>query len=190
VAQLHAVLARQSRQLTRLVDDLLEASRISTGRLALQPQPMHIGDAVTGAVEALQPQLDRRRQTLRLAHHGTPAPLLGDPARLSQVVANLVHNASKFSPDGAEIALRVDEHAHEVRLQVCDPGEGIAPKLMPHLFDLFVQGSTRDGHGGLGIGLALVRQVVALHGGKVHAASDGPGRGATFTVTLPRTLSS
>jgi signal transduction histidine kinase len=82
--------------------------------------------------------------------------------------------------------LRIDEHPHEVQLQVSDPGEGIAPGLLPRLFDLFVQGSPQDGHGGLGIGLALVRQVVALHGGKVHAASGGPGQGATFTVTLPR----
>lgn len=185
-AQLHAVLGRQARQLTRLVDDLLEASRISTGRLALQPQPMRIGDAAASAVEALQPRLERRRQRLRLEHRGAPAALLGDPARLSQVVANLLHNASKFSPDGAEIVLRIDEHPHEVQLQVSDPGEGIAPGLLPRLFDLFVQGAPQDGHGGLGIGLALVRQVVALHGGKVQAASDGPGHGATFTVTLPR----
>lgn len=186
MAQLHAVIARQSRQLTRLVDDLLEASRISTGRLALQPQAMHIGDAVTSAVEALQPLLGRRRQSLRLEHHGTPAPMRGDPARLSQVLINLLHNASKFSPEGAEIVLRVDERPHEVQLQVSDTGRGIDPALMPRLFDLFVQGAAQDGHGGLGIGLALVRQVVALHGGKVHAASAGPGRGASFTVTLPR----
>jgi signal transduction histidine kinase len=184
--QLHAVIARQARQLTRLVDDLLEASRISTGRLALQPQPMLLADAVASAVEALQPQLLRRRQAVRVLHEGTPTPLRGDPARLSQVVANLLHNASKFSPEGSEIVLRVDERPHEAQLQVSDRGEGIAPALLPHLFDLFVQGSPRDGHGGLGIGLALVRQVVALHGGKVQAASGGPGRGATFTVTLPR----
>jgi signal transduction histidine kinase len=186
VAQLQAVIARQARQLTRLVDDLLEAPRISTGRLALQPQPMLFGDAVASAVEALQPTLQQRRQTLRQEQHGTPAPLLGDPARLAQVVTNLLHNASKFSPDGAELHLRVDEHPHEVQLRVSDPGQGIAPGLMPHLFDLFVQGSPQDGHGGLGIGLALVRQVVALHGGKVQAESAGPGCGATFTVTLPR----
>jgi signal transduction histidine kinase len=186
VAALHEVIARQARQLTRLVNDLLEASRISTGRLALQPQPMQLGDAVASAVEALQPMLQRRGQQVQVQVDGTPAPLLGDPVRLAQVVSNLLHNASKFSPDGATIGVQLHERPHEVRLQVSDSGEGIDAALMPRLFDLFVQGSPQDGHGGLGIGLALVRQVVTLHGGTVHAASAGRGQGATFTVTLPR----
>lgn len=187
-ARLHEVIERQARQLTHLVNDLLEASRISTGRLVIRPQPMLLDDALTGAVESVQPQLQQRRQRLLLQREGRPAPLMADSTRLAQVIANLLHNASKFSPEGAQIELRVQERPESVVITVKDTGRGIEPADLPRLFELFVQGQRHEDntHGGLGIGLALVHRVVSLHGGRVEAASDGPGRGATFTVTLPR----
>jgi signal transduction histidine kinase len=185
--RLHEIIARQARQLTHLVNDLLEASRITTGRIAIKPVSTTAEEAVRNATEALQPVLQQHGQHLQVERQGTPAPLQGDPARIAQVLVNLLHNASKFSPDGATIVLRVDERPHEVVFEVVDPGVGLSPEALSQVFELFVQaGGPDDRHGGLGIGLALVRRVVELHGGTVTARSDGLGRGAAFTVTLPR----
>ncbi len=186
--RLYEVIERQSRQLTHLVNDLLEASRISTGRIVLQPTAMWMDAAVRSACEAVQPELHRRAQVLDTERRGTAAPLRADPTRLAQVIANLLHNASKFSPQGATIRLMVDEEPDHVLLQVVDRGRGIATDALPRLFELFEQAGERgpDLQGGLGIGLALVKRLVELHGGWVRADSEGPGRGAVFTVWLPR----
>jgi len=186
--RLHDIIERQARQLTHLVNDLLEASRISTGRIHIKPQTMWLDDALRSASEAMHPELQQRQQTLHVHRSGQAQPLQVDPTRLAQVLANLLHNASKFSPDGAAIELRVDEQDDSVTLQVIDPGRGIAPQALGRLFDLFVQADRPQDlqHGGLGIGLALVQRIVELHGGRVQAHSAGLGEGATFTVWLPR----
>jgi signal transduction histidine kinase len=185
--RLHEIIARQARQLTHLVNDLLEASRITTGRIAIKPVPTSAEEAVRNACEALQPVLQQRGQALQVEREGQPAPLQGDPARIAQVLVNLLHNASKFSPEGGTIVLRVEERPDEVAFEVSDRGVGLSSEALAEVFELFVQAGEPDArHGGLGIGLALVRRVVELHGGSVRAHSDGAGAGATFTVTLPR----
>jgi signal transduction histidine kinase len=184
--RLHEVIARQAAQLTRLVNDLLEASRITTGRIAIQRATMQADESVQRAVEAMQPQLQQRGQTLTIERRGTPAPLHGDAARIAQVLVNLLHNASKFSADGATLTLRIDEQPEGVSFDVIDPGIGLAPHALSRVFELFVQGAGDDGHGGLGVGLALVRRLVELHGGRVSAHSDGLGQGTHFMVWLPR----
>jgi two-component system CheB/CheR fusion protein len=185
---LHRIIERQARHLTHLVDDLLDATRIATGRIVLRPEPMWLADAVRAALDTLAPQLAERGQEVRVHSAGTPQPLVADPTRLTQILVNLLHNASKFSEPGAPIELHTDEQSDAVVIQVIDQGAGIEPAALPRLFDLFVQGSdTLDrSQGGLGIGLALVKGLAALHGGTVEAASAGRGRGASFTVRLPR----
>jgi signal transduction histidine kinase len=192
-ARLYGIIGRQARQLTHLVNDLLEASRISTGRIAIRRETMQIEAAVHNAVEAIQPLLQQRGQQLQIERRGTPAPLQGDATRLAQVLVNLLHNASKFSPGRATLTLTVDEQPEGVRLTVRDPGEGMDPQAVERMFELFAQerrhpaeASQHDRHGGLGIGLALVRRLVELHGGWVRAESAGPGQGSAFTVWLPR----
>jgi len=186
--RLYDVIERQSLQLTHLVNDLLDASRLTTGRIQIRPREVWAADVVRSAVEALEPELQRRGQQLELQHHGEARALQADPARLSQVLVNLLHNASKFSPDGGRIELHVNEQPQQLVVQVRDQGCGMAPELLTQVFGLFVQGpeSAHRTRGGLGIGLALVQRLAQMHGGDVQAHSDGPGRGAVFTLRLPR----
>ncbi|WP_312518588.1 ATP-binding protein [Massilia sp.] len=180
----HDILLRQSKHLTRIVDDLLDLARLARGKVELDMRPLDLA-AVTGAV------VDALRVGGRVAHtlrcDLAPAWIRGDPTRIEQVVGNLVGNALKYTPAGGtvEIVLTVDEG--QARLTVRDDGIGIAPELLPRLFDIFVQGKvTLDRtQGGLGIGLSVVRSLVELHGGSIEAASDGPGKGSTFTLRLP-----
>ena len=179
---------RQTRQLARLVDDLLEVSRITSGRIELRRQPMMIDAAVRDAVDSAASMVEARQQRLEVRLPPRPVELRADPARIAQVLENLLHNASKYTQVGGAIRIEVVEQPHEIEVRVADNGIGIDADQLPRLFQLFTQIETTldRSQGGLGIGLALVKRLVELHGGSVAAASAGRGQGATFTVRLPR----
>jgi two-component system, chemotaxis family, CheB/CheR fusion protein len=171
----------------RLVDDLLDVSRISTGKLALEQQLLPLPFVVGDSIGALQRDVEKKRISLDLALSPEPLLVQGDPVRVKQIAWNLISNAIKFTPPGGRIAVRVMRDGNEARIDVEDNGQGISPEFMPYVFELFRQsepGLTRR-FGGMGIGLALVRQLVDLQGGRVEAYSEGEGKGARFTVWLP-----
>ena len=175
---------RNIRQQVRLVDDLLDLSRIVHGKFTLRFETLDLRDAVRTAVEAFEEPASLKR--VRLSSALAPQPLLvwGDGARLQQIASNLVSNALKFTPAGGRVSVRVAGHGERVHLDVEDTGEGIAPEDLPHIFDAFRQG-TEPRAGGLGLGLDLVRRLTELHHGHVRVRSEGRNRGAIFTVELP-----
>ena len=178
---------RQLGQLSRLAGDLLDISRIEQGKLELEMESAALATVLTAAVEAVQPLIESHRQQLAVHLPDAALRLEVDAARLTQVLVDLLTNAAKFTPEGGAIELSVEEHGDEVAIVVRDEGVGIAPEALPHIFDLFEQGSTRAldrAEGGLGIGLALVKRLVELHGGSVTASSPGKNQGATFIVRL------
>jgi PAS domain S-box-containing protein len=179
---------RQLRQLTRLVDDLLEASRVTLGRIDLRPEPVMVQQIVYNVAEGMTATLDERRQRIDFDMPRHLVRLTADPARVAQIVENLLANSSKYTDPEGRITVRVRESAVEVEIEVEDTGIGIAPQNLPKLFHLFTQIDTAidRSRGGLGIGLALVKRLAELHGGSVSAHSDGPGQGARFNVRLPR----
>jgi PAS domain S-box-containing protein len=181
------VIERQVRQLVRLVDDLLEVSRITQGRIELQRRPEPLADIVASAVEAARPAIEAAGHRLTVAL-SEPAPMVeADAARLSQAILNVLNNAAKYTPPGGRISVRVDAEGGIARVSVEDDGIGIEAGTLPRIFEMFVQGG-RDagaGAGGLGIGLALARRLVEMHGGTIRAASDGEGRGSRFEIALP-----
>jgi hypothetical protein len=181
------VIERQTIHLTRLVDDLLDVSRITRGKLRLQSAPIDLRDAIESAIEAARPMFDARRQKLHVAVGREPVLVNGDITRLAQVIMNLLNNAAKYTQENGEAWLELETHANDALVRVRDNGMGIAPAMLDHVFDLFAQGErTIDrADGGLGIGLTLARRIVALHGGSIVARSEGPGRGAEFEVRLP-----
>ncbi|MDI1449289.1 PAS domain S-box protein [Polyangium sp. 6x1] len=183
------VIERQVGHLGRLLDDLLDVSRISRGRIALQKETHELCEIVGQAVESTRPLIDARKHDLVLAPCPEPLHVKVDAARLTQVVANLLNNAAKYTDDGGSIHLGIERGPrNEVLIRIKDNGRGIDPKDLPHVFDTFFQ-STRTldrSEGGLGIGLSLVRRLVELHGGKVEAHSDGLGKGSEFVVRLAR----
>jgi signal transduction histidine kinase len=183
-----AVLKRQTGQLSRLVDDLLDISRIQQGRLTLREQPVEIAEIVDQALETVQPLIREQRHELRVERLRAPVFVLGDRARLVQCVANLLQNAAKYTPPSGKIHLAVVQAGAKVSINVRDNGAGIPPALLPRIFEPFVQiDETRDhSRGGLGIGLAVVKRLIEMHGGGVEAVSDGEGRGSMFTVHLWR----
>jgi len=171
----------------RVVDDLLDISRIVSGKVSLERRRVELGSLVAEGLESLRPVAAAKRVELALETSPDRLDVDGDPGRLRQVVANVLHNAIKFTPPGGGVRVQLAAHAGLARMTVEDDGEGIPADLLPYVFDRFVQagtGTTRR-HGGLGLGLALVKELVALHGGEVRAESEGPGRGARFTVSLP-----
>ncbi|HUP96580.1 MAG TPA: PAS domain S-box protein [Usitatibacter sp.] len=182
------VIERQTAQLTRLVDDLLDVSRITRGKLRLQAEPMDLKVAVHRAVEAARPLIDRRRHRLHLALPREPVTTHGDLTRLTQVIVNLLNNAAKYTHEGGDIWVDLADEGEDVLLHVRDNGSGIPPQTIENIFDLFAQGErTLDrSEGGLGIGLTLARRIVNLHGGTIVARSEGPGKGSEFGVRLPR----
>jgi signal transduction histidine kinase/CheY-like chemotaxis protein len=182
----HEVLDRQVAQLTRLVDDLLDVSRISTGRVRLHVELLDLRDAVRRAIEIVRPQIDRKGQTLTLSLPDKAVRVLGDNARLQQVVVNLLDNANKYTERGGLLAVELRTEGGETVLCVRDNGRGIEPEILPRIFELFTQAdqSLTRAQGGLGVGLALVQSLVALHGGRVKAHST-PGHGSEFIVRLP-----
>jgi signal transduction histidine kinase/ActR/RegA family two-component response regulator len=180
---------RQTAQLARLVDDLLDVARITQGRISLRKQPTSVIEVVEQSIEESRAEVETRRQRLiMLAPPDCRALQFDvDPARLEQVISNLIHNASKFTPARGRIEVSVRRQGSEVAIRVRDTGIGIAPEMLPRVFDLFAQGDVAmdRAQGGLGIGLTLVKHLVALHGGKVEAHSDGLGAGSEFEVSLP-----
>ncbi len=182
-----AVVARQATHMARLLDDLLDVARITRGRIVLRKTKVDLREAAQSAIEALGPFMAERRTRLTVDIDDAPVPVYGDPARLQQIQANLLSNASKYSPEGGDVHFEVRREGRRACIRVSDKGRGIEQDMLPHIFDLFVQGpqSVARSDGGMGIGLTLLRQLVQLHDGTVEAYSDGQGRGSMFTVSLP-----
>jgi len=187
VAKAAATIDRNARAQARLIEELLDVSRITSGSLRLDVQPVSIAAVFETVVSALKPAADARSISLRQVDGPGAGEVLADASRLQQIVWNLLSNAIKFTPPGGHVTLAAERTSAEVTLTVSDDGPGISPDFLPHVFERFRQAESTEArtHGGLGLGLAIVRQLVELHGGTVEAASDGPGRGATFTVRLP-----
>lgn len=185
--RLQAVIERQVRHLTRLVDDLLDVARMTSGKVRLEKKLVDVGKVISAAVETVRPLIDSRGHHLTVAPPCEPLHLDGDPTRLEQVVANLLNNAAKYTPEHGEIRLSAERSGDEAVIRVADSGVGIAPEMLPRIFDIFTQAdrSLDRAQGGLGIGLALVKQLVAMHGGSVSAKSPGIGLGSEFAVRLP-----
>ena len=183
------MIERQASHLTHLVDDLLDVARITRGRVALHREPLSLDTVVDAALETVQPALDSRHQSVSVRQPGEKIFVEGDSMRLCQVLANLLTNASKYSPERARIDIVIDGSAVDAIVEVRDPGAGIDAQLLPHLFDLFLQGDrTLDrAQGGLGVGLTIVKLLVEMHGGTVEALSAGLGKGSEFRIRLPRT---
>ena len=187
VARARETIERQVEHMTRLIDDLLDVSRITRGKIELRHEAVILSSLVARAVEAARPVIDERGHRLTLDLPDEPVVLSGDPARLEQVLANLLNNAAKYTDVGGRIAVRAVVEAGQVVVSVKDNGAGLTPAMRDHVFDLFVQGPEVRAYarGGLGIGLTLVRRLVEMHGGTVEARSDGPGEGSEFIVRLP-----
>ncbi|HEY5800013.1 MAG TPA: PAS domain-containing protein [Burkholderiaceae bacterium] len=187
VRQSSEVIARQVTHMTELVDDLLDVSRVTRGLAELEKQTVDLKSLVSSAIEQARPLIEARGHALHLQMDSSAAYVDGDRTRLIQVVANLLNNAAKYTPQGGRIALSVKVTAADAHVSVQDSGIGIDKALLPHVFELFTQAErTPDrAQGGLGLGLALVKSLVALHGGTVEADSAGTGQGSTFTVALP-----
>ncbi len=173
---------RQLAHLSRLVDDLLDVSRVTSGKVELRSHPMDAREAIHHAIEVSRSLIHERHHRLELDLED-PLPVHGDAVRLSQIVANLLNNAARYTPSGGRIVVRGRRDEGEIVIEVADDGEGIERDLLDHFFGAFVQ--AHAGGGGLGLGLHLVSHLVRLHGGRVRGASDGPGSGATFEVRLP-----
>jgi signal transduction histidine kinase/ActR/RegA family two-component response regulator len=183
------VIERNARAQTKLIEDLLDVSRISTGKLRLTSRVVTVESVVQAAAEAVKPTATARGVDLVVDLPAEPLRLVADPDRLQQVVWNLMSNAVKFTPPGGSVTTTAEQVGGQIEIRVTDTGQGIAPEFLPFVFDRFRQAdstSTRS-HGGLGIGLTIVRHIVELHGGGVRADSRGEGHGSTFTVTLPIT---
>ncbi|CAD6554639.1 Sensor histidine kinase RcsC [Paraburkholderia hiiakae] len=183
----HEILERQVAHLSRLVEDLLDVSRITRGKIELTRESLRIGSIITRAVESASPLVEQRQQRLSIAIADDGARIYGDLTRLTQTFSNLLNNAAKYTDVGGEIRVNARTSDSHITVSISDNGAGISADLMPRLFRIFEQGRTTidRSKGGLGIGLALVRNMVELHGGTVSASSEGAGKGATFTVTLP-----
>lgn len=179
------ILGRQVAHMARLIDDLLDVSRIARDKIELRRTWIDFRALVTEVVGDVRLLVDQKAQSLTVSLPEAPLVVDGDPARLRQVIANLLGNAAKFTPSRGRIELRVTADAGEVTLMVRDSGPGIGADVLPHIFEPFVQGESDRRHGGLGIGLTLVRRLVDMHGGRVEAFSPGHGRGSEFLVTLP-----
>lgn len=181
-----STIERQVKHLVRLVDDLLDVSKFTSGKVELTRAPTELAEVIAAAVEIASPLIEQRRHHLAV---NVPAGLIvdGDAHRLAQVVSNLLTNAARYTPAGGRIVVTAERRGDELMIEVRDNGNGIPATLLPHVFDLFVQGpqTLNRPTGGLGLGLTIVRQLVALHGGRVAASSEGPGLGATFSVHLP-----
>jgi PAS domain S-box-containing protein len=178
---------RNAKLQAQLIDDLLDVSRITSGKMRLDVQPTDLAAVIDAAVEAIRPAAEAKQIQLRRVLDPFAGPVMGDPARLQQVVWNLLSNAVKFTPKGGKAEVRLERVNSHVEILVADTGAGIAPEFLPHVFERFRQldASTTRRHGGLGLGLAIVRHLVELHGGTVRVKSPGEGQGSTFVVGLP-----
>jgi PAS domain S-box-containing protein len=188
VANASEIIARQAAHMTDLVNDLLDVSRVTRGLVTLEKEELDLNVIVAAAVEQVRPLIDARRHSLTLQLSGRSAHVIGDRTRLVQVISNILNNAAKYTGPGGRITLSVTVDEQRAHVAVRDNGVGIAPDVLPYIFDLFTQAERTPDRslGGLGIGLALVKSLVALHGGSVRAASDGLGQGSEFCIWLPR----
>ena len=182
-----AMIDRQVCVMTRLVDDLLDVSRIGHGRLVLERTRVDLRAIVRNAIETLDPEISHKKQRLTISVPDDPVWSQGDSCRLEQVFVNLIANASRYTDVGGELSVWMHTRVGQAVIRVRDSGIGIASEVLPHVFDLFKQGDIADPRSaqGLGVGLAVVRDLVELHGGRVTAASAGPGQGSEFAVLLP-----
>ena len=182
---LSGIIGRQTKLLARLVDDLLDVARVTSGKISVERRPVDLRDVAARCLDALA-QAGRASEHL-ISLEGGPAPVAGDDSRLEQVVANLLDNALKYTPVGGRVTVTTARAGGRVVLRVSDTGSGIRPEILPRVFDLFTQEpqALDRSRGGLGLGLALVKRLVELHGGTVSATSAGPGEGSEFTVWLP-----
>lgn len=187
--KLHGIIARQASHMIRLVDDLLDASRISSGKIALHKRPHLLSEIIESAVETSQPFIDKSNQQLTVDLPAEPVVINGDLVRLAQVFSNLLINSAKFTPASGQISVSAQVSGNFVTVVVKDDGAGIAADIQPFIFDMFTQGyrSLERSQGGLGVGLSLVRTIAGMHGGTVMVHSDGVGLGSEFTVRLPIT---
>ena len=185
-----ATIERNARTQAQIIDDLLDMSRIISGKIRLDVQPVDLSAVVRAAVETVVPAADAKGIRLRAVFDPHAGPVSGDPNRLQQVFWNLMTNAVKFTPKGGRVQVTLARVNSHLEIQVVDTGQGIGDEFLPHVFDRFRQadGGTTRRHGGLGLGLAIVKQLVELHGGTVQARSGGPELGSTFTVNLPLTV--
>jgi PAS domain S-box-containing protein len=181
------VVLRQVQNLARLIEDLLDVSRISRGKIVLRKQPVDLAPVVASAVESVRPLIEERKHELNLSLMSGALRVDADPLRLEQVLVNLLNNAAKYTDAGGRISLSARQEGNDLVITVRDNGVGITPELLPRVFDLFTQGdrTMARSEGGLGIGLTLVQKIAEMHGGGVTATSDGPGKGSEFTLRLP-----
>ncbi len=181
------IIERQTEALRRLVADLLDVSRIAAGKVELKTRPLDLDDVLRAAVESVRPRAEQKRQSLLLLLLDGPTPIEADGDRLQQVFVNLLDNAVKYTDEGGHVWVKGSIEGHDALVRVQDTGAGIDPSMLPQLFDLFTQdpSARHRAEGGLGLGLPLVREIVALHGGTVQVRSEGPGKGSEFTVRLP-----
>jgi signal transduction histidine kinase len=181
-----AVIERNARAQARIIEDVLDITRIVSGNFRLDLVPTNLAEVVHAAAESIRPAADARGVELAITT-GSLGPTMGDPERLQQVVWNLLSNGVKFTPKGGRVALDASREGNELVMRVSDTGQGVDAGFLPHIFEAFRQadGSTSRRHGGLGLGLAIVKQLVQAHGGTIQIASDGLGKGATFTVRFP-----
>jgi signal transduction histidine kinase len=188
LALLHDIVERQVRQLARLVDDLLEVSRFTRGKISLHLERIDIATVLRSAIETSRPVIDAARHELVEKFPPEPVFVNGDALRLGQVFANLLNNAAKYTNDGGTITVAIQPRGSEVVVTIDDTGVGIPAEMLAEIFDMFTQihESNDKAQGGLGIGLTLAKTLVELHGGHVEAHSDGAGRGSRFSVSLPR----
>ncbi len=178
---------RNARAQVQLIEDLLDVTRINSGAIRLEPVQMDAASAIHAVLEAVAPMADAKGVHVVAELEPGAGALWGDPSRVQQIVWNLVANGVKFTPSAGEVKVRLTRRDSGVQIEVSDTGQGIAPDFLPQVFERFLQanGSPTRTHGGLGLGLWIVSHLVRLHGGEVRAESDGEGRGATLTVTLP-----
>jgi CheY-like chemotaxis protein len=181
------MLERQVGHMVRLIDDLLDVSRITSGKIRLQREPAPLADLIQSALDANRSAMTAKSLDVRVDLPAAPCVVDGDPTRLLQVLSNLLHNAAKFTPRGGAVRISVAPSAstREVAVTVRDSGVGIPADLLPHVFDLFTQGHQASSEPGLGIGLALAHRLVQLHGGRIEARSEGADQGSEFVVHLP-----
>ena len=186
VAHAISIIDRNARAQAQLVDDILEVSRIVSGKVRLDTRPVDLGQVIEAAIESVRPAADSKKiQLTTMLEH--PGPVLGDADRLQQIVWNLLSNAVKFTPVNGRVEVQMSSAGPQVEITVSDNGEGVSPEFLPHVFDRFRQadGTITRQHKGLGLGLAIVRHLCELHGGSVSAESAGVGQGARFKVSFP-----
>jgi signal transduction histidine kinase/ActR/RegA family two-component response regulator len=183
---LRQMMERQIKHMAHLVDDLLDVSRIATGKIVLRKEPLNLAEVVQSAVEVSRPLIDAARHKLTVTIPARTLRVDGDKTRLAQILCNLLANAAKYTPEGGEISLSIIDEQQNVFIRVKDNGIGIPAEMLPRIFAMFTQVDRHQGRsqGGLGIGLSLVRSLVEMHGGTVKASSDGPGLGSEFEVCL------